>query len=161
MAISPETVGYIDHEQGQIRRIRDSRGGDIHEVFQAPVLFSVSKVKLDLEPQTVIVHEWCVCQGQITTEQNDVGTGLGAQVSLDDDDDIQWLRELLVEQWHLVQAGLDVPPPRRLFLGFCRGGGGSYLVALLSPGASPRLGARSRGVQRRPAPQLRKELPDA
>src|SRR5215510_9172714 len=44
MAISPETVGYIDHEQGQIRRIRDSCGGDIHKVFQAPVLFSISKI---------------------------------------------------------------------------------------------------------------------
>jgi len=39
MAVSPETVGDINHEQGQIRRIRDARGGDIHEVFQAPVLF--------------------------------------------------------------------------------------------------------------------------
>src|SRR5262249_60826481 len=111
----------------QIRRIRDSRWADLHEVFQAPVLFSVSKVKLDLEPQTVIVHEWCVCQGQITTEQNDVGTGLGAQVSLDDDDDIQWLRELLVEQWHLVQAGVPLSPPRRLFWVLWPAGRGSEL----------------------------------
>ena len=54
MAVSPETVGYIDHEQGQIRRIRDSRGGNIHEVFQAPILFGIPEVKLDLEPQAIV-----------------------------------------------------------------------------------------------------------
>ena len=115
MAVSPETVGDSDHEQGQIRRICDSRGGDIHKVFQASVLFSISKVKLDLEPQTVIVHEWGERQGQVTAEQHDMGTGLGAQVGLGDNDDIQGLRELLVEQLHLVQACLDVPLHGRLF----------------------------------------------
>src|SRR5215216_2762140 len=27
-------------------------------------------VKLDLEPQTIIVHEWCIGQGEITAEQD-------------------------------------------------------------------------------------------
>src|SRR5215510_9237718 len=108
MAVSPETVGDIDHEQGQIRRIRNSRGGDIHEVFQTPVLFGISKVKLDLEPQTVIVHEGSIRQGQVTAEQYAMGAGLGTYVGLGDDDDIQGLRRLLVEYVHLVQAGLDV-----------------------------------------------------
>src|SRR5262245_50758174 len=102
MAVSPETIGYIDHKQGQIRRIRDSYRGDIHKVFQAPVLFSISKVKLDLEPQTVIVHEGGVRQGQVTAEQHDMSSGLGTYVGLGDDDDIQWLRKLLVEHLHLV-----------------------------------------------------------
>ncbi len=74
MAVSPETVGYMDHDQGQIRRIRDSRGRDIHEVFQAPVLFGIPKVKLDLEPQPIIVYEWCIRQGQVTAEQLATGT---------------------------------------------------------------------------------------
>ena len=97
MAVSPETIGDIDHEQGQICRIRNTCRGDIHEVFQAPVLLSVSKVKLDLKPQTIIVDKGCLREVQATAEQHDMGTGLGAQVRLDDDDDIQELRELLVE----------------------------------------------------------------
>src|SRR5262245_45922069 len=77
------------------------------EVFQTPVLFGIPKVKLDLAPQTVIVHEWYIRQGQVTAEQHNMGLGLGAQVGLGDDDDIQELRALLMEQLHLVQAGLD------------------------------------------------------
>src|SRR5262252_4084457 len=109
MDISPETVRDIDHEQCQIRRIGDSCGGDVHEVFQAPVLFGIPEVKLDLEPQAIVVHEGRISQVQVTAEQDDMGAGLGAQVRLGEDDDIQRLYELLVEQLHLVQAGLDVP----------------------------------------------------
>jgi hypothetical protein len=154
MAISPETVGYIDHEQGQIRRIRDSRGSAVHEVFQAPVLFGVPKVKLDLEPQTVIVHEWCIRQGQVTAEQHDMGTGLGAQVGLGDADDIQGLRELLVEPLHLVQAGLAVPLHSRLFEVLHREAVVIHLGAILATGTSPRIGTSRGEVQRRIAAQL-------
>ena len=49
MDVRPETIGHIDHEQRQIGRIGDPGGGDVHEVFQAPVLFGISKVKLNLE----------------------------------------------------------------------------------------------------------------
>ena len=48
--VRPETVGHIDHEERQIRRIRDPGGRNGHEVFQAPVLFSIPEVKLDLKP---------------------------------------------------------------------------------------------------------------
>src|SRR5215475_7134345 len=64
------------------------------------------RVKLNLEPQTIIVHERCVRQGQVTAEQDDMGAGLGAQVALHDDDDIQRLRERLMEQGHLIDTGL-------------------------------------------------------
>jgi hypothetical protein len=37
-----------------------------------------------------------------------MGSGLGAQVGLRDDDDIQRLGKLFVEQLHLVHLGLDV-----------------------------------------------------
>ena len=47
MAVSPETVRDIDHEQRQIRRVGDPCRGDVHEVFQAPILFGVTKVKLN------------------------------------------------------------------------------------------------------------------
>ncbi len=57
MAVSPETVCHIDHEQRQGRRVGDPGGGDVHEVFEAPALFGIPKVKLDLEPPTIVVHE--------------------------------------------------------------------------------------------------------
>ena len=38
-----------------------------------------------------------------------MGSGLGTQVGLRDDDDIQGLGKLFVEHLHLVQGGLDVP----------------------------------------------------
>jgi hypothetical protein len=158
MAVSPETVGYIAHEQGQIRRIRDSRGSDIHEVFQAPVLFSISKVKLDLEPRAIIVHEGCVRQGQVTAKQNDMGTGLGAQVGLGDDDDMQGVRELLMEQLHLVQAGLDVPLHGRLFEVLRWEVVVSHLVAILAPGPSPSIGTSRGEGQSGIAPQLGNEV---
>src|SRR5438876_2537663 len=47
MDVSPETVRDIDHEQRQIRRIGDPGGGDVHEVFQAPVLFGIPEVQLN------------------------------------------------------------------------------------------------------------------
>ena len=97
MDVSPETVRDIDHEQRQIRRIGDPCGGDVHEVFQAPVLFGIPEVTRDLAPQALVVHEGRVRQFQVTAEQEDMGAGLGAQVRLRDDDDIQWLRELLME----------------------------------------------------------------
>ena len=74
----------------------------------------------DLAPQTIVVHEWRVCQVQVTAEQDDMGSGLGAQVRLREDDDIQRLCELLVEQLRLVHTGLDVPLHRGLFEGVPR-----------------------------------------
>ena len=41
--------------------------------------------------------------------------GLGAQVCLHDDDDIQRLRELLMEQLHLRDTGLHLPLDRGRF----------------------------------------------
>src|SRR5256884_9813479 len=57
--------GFANSIPRQIRRIRDPGGGHVHEVFQTPVLFGIPKVKLDLEPQPIIVHEWRVRQGQV------------------------------------------------------------------------------------------------
>src|SRR5712691_757048 len=137
MAVGSETVGYIDHEQRQIRRIGHSGGGDVHKVFQAPVLFGISKVKLDLEPQTIIVHEERVRQGQVTAEQDDMGAGLGAQVRLGDDDDIQGLRELLMEQLCLVYTGLYMSFHSGFFEVLRWEVVVIHLVAILALGASP------------------------
>jgi hypothetical protein len=157
MAVSAETGGDIDHKQGQLRRMRDSHGGTIHAVFQAPVLLSISKVQLDVAPQTVIVHEWCGRQSQSTAAQHALGTGVGAHVGLGDDDDLQGWRALLVEPWHLVQAGLAVPRHGRLFEVWPREVVVSPLGALLAPGTSPSIGTRRGEGQRRIAPQLGNE----
>src|SRR5439155_6071207 len=109
MDVSPETVRDIDHEQRQIRRIGDPGGGDVHEVFQAPVLFGIPEVQLNLEPSPIIVYEGRVRQVQVTAEQDDMGAGLGVQVRLRNDDDMQRLRAFLGEQLRLGEAGLDVP----------------------------------------------------
>ena len=71
-----------------MRRIRDPRRGDVHEVFQAPVLFSIPEVKLNLEPQAIVVHEGRRGQRQVTAAQDDMGVGLRLHGGLDDDDDI-------------------------------------------------------------------------
>src|SRR5215831_20655549 len=141
MALSPETVGDIDHEQRQIGRIGDSARGHVHEVFQAPVLFGIPKVKLDLKPQPIIVYEGCVCQGQVTAEQDDMGAGLGAQVRLCEYDDIQGLHELLMEQLHMVYTGLHVPLYRRLFEVVHGESTVIYLVAILTMGTAPGIGS--------------------
>ena len=78
MDISPEAVRHIDHEQRQIRRIGDACWRDVHEVLEAPVLFGIPEVKLNLEPQAIVVHERRIGQVQITAEQDNMGSGLGA-----------------------------------------------------------------------------------
>ena len=153
MEVSPETVRHIDHEQREIRRMRDPSGGEIHEVFQAPVLFGLPEVQLDLEPQAVIVHEWCVGQIQVTAAQDDVGLGLGAQVGLGEDDDIHRLYALLVEQLGLGQEGLDMPLHRGLFQVLLRHVAGLHLPAILATGAPAGIGACRGEGQRRIVPQ--------
>jgi hypothetical protein len=75
MDVSPEPIGHIDHEQRQMRRLRAPRRGDVHEVFQAPVLFGITEVQLDLEPQAIRVHEGRSGQCLVTAEQDDMGLG--------------------------------------------------------------------------------------
>ena len=151
---SPETVRHIDHAQREIRRMRDPSGGEVHEVFQAPVLFGLQEVQLDLAPQAVIVHELCGGQCQVTAAQEDMGLGLGAQVGLGEEDDMPRLYALLVEQWGLGQAGLGMPLPSGLLQGLVRYGVSLHLLAILAPGAPAGLGACLREVQRRIVAQL-------
>ncbi len=158
MAVSPATVGDMDHAQGQMRRMRDSRGSDMHEVFQAPVLFGTPKVKLDWEPQPIIVYEWCIRQGPVTAAQHDRSPGLGAHGGLGEDDDRQWVRKRLVEQWHLGQADRAVPLHGRRFEVWRREGVVSPRVAILATGTAPSIGTRRREGQRRIVPELGHEV---
>ena len=68
MEASPEAVRNIDHKQRQVHRVGDAGWCDIHKVFKAPVLFGITEVELQLEPQAIIVHEGGIGQSEITAE---------------------------------------------------------------------------------------------
>src|SRR5215211_5394600 len=87
-----------------------------------------------------------------------MSAGLGAQVGLREEDDIQRLRELLVEHLHLVQAGLYVPLHGGLFEVLHREVVIMHLVAILATGTASAIEASVGEVQRRIAPQLRNEM---
>ena len=87
-----------------------------------------------------------------------MGAGVGAQVGLGDDDDMQRLRELLMEQVHLVDTGLHMPLHRRLFEVLHGEVGVIHLVAILAMRTSPSIGARVGEVQRGIVPQLGNQM---
>ena len=95
-----------------MRRIGAPSGRDVHAVFWAPVLFGISKVPLDVEPQTILVHERRVGESRVTAEQDDVSAGLGAHVGLHEEDDMPRLRALCREKVHLIDTGLSMPLDR-------------------------------------------------
>ena len=76
-----------------------------------------------------------------------MGPSLGVQVGLDDDDDIQRLRELLVEQLCLVDTGLDRPFHSSVYEGLLWQVRVSYLAAILAPGPPSGIGAGVGEVQ--------------
>jgi hypothetical protein len=54
---SHQDLGQVDHQHRQVGTVVDRRWLDHHEVFQAPVLFGVSEVELDLEAQAIVIDE--------------------------------------------------------------------------------------------------------
>src|SRR5215468_5573320 len=113
---------------------------------------------LQLEPQAIIVDEECIRQVQVTAEQHDMGMGVGAQVGLGKDDDIQRPRALLVEQLRLVDTGLDRPRHRGLLKVLPWEVGVIHFVAILAMGTSASIGPGIGEVQGRIAPQLGNEV---
>jgi len=61
---------------------------------------------LDLEPQTVVIDQDISRQGQIATEENDVGTGLSAQIYSFQDHDIERMGKVLIDSGALIPVGL-------------------------------------------------------
>src|SRR5439155_8367147 len=49
-------MGYIDHEHSQIRTIVNWDPIDHHEILQAPILFGIAEIELDLEAQPIIIR---------------------------------------------------------------------------------------------------------
>ena len=139
MDVSPETVRDIDHAPRQMRRLGDSWGGDVHAVFQAPVLCGIPEVPRHVAPPTIIVYEGRVRQVHGTAEPDAMGAGLRGPVRLRKDDDMQRRRACLVEQWRLVEAGRAVPVHGGV--GELRLGSGVviHLAAIRATGTSPSL----------------------
>ena len=77
-----------------------------------------------------------------------MGLGLRTQVGFDDDDDIQRLRELLVQQLRLVQTGLYRPFHSGLFEVLLWHVGVIHLPAILATWPPPAIGAGVGEVQR-------------
>jgi hypothetical protein len=105
---SGSEVGYqglrdINHEHSQVGAIVNGDGFDVHEILQAPELFCVPEVELDLETKAIVVNESVIGQVKITAEQNDVSSGLGFEIGFDDDDHIQGVSKELA-QWVLTYA---------------------------------------------------------
>src|SRR5437870_4434497 len=76
-----------------------------------------------------------------------MGAGLGAPVRLHEDDDMQRLRELLMEQLHLVETGRHVALDRGCFEGGQWEVIGIDHVAIRAMGAPPGVGASRRAGQ--------------
>jgi hypothetical protein len=155
MAVSPERGGDRDPAPGQLCPLRDACRGDRHAVCHAPVLCRVPDVHRDVAPQTVIVSERCVCQGDVTAAQHDRRTGLGAHRGRGEADDSPGGRERLVAPWPLGPTGLAVSLPGRLLEGRPREGVVSHRGARRATGTAPRRGPRRGEGQRRRAPPRR------
>src|SRR5437870_13833816 len=61
-------MGDIDHEHSQIRTIINWDPIDHHEILQAPILFGIAEIELDLEAQPIIVNYLSIGKLQVTTE---------------------------------------------------------------------------------------------
>jgi hypothetical protein len=141
MHVSVETVRHLDHAQRPVRRLGDACGGDVHDVFQTPVLCGVTTVALDREAQAVVVPQRVVGELWGTAEPDHMGLGVRVPVRLDADDTVQRWGERLVPQWGLVDAGLEVILNGRGGKRLLRNGAVIQLAALLARWASPSLRA--------------------
>src|SRR5690606_39735135 len=86
----------IDHKEREVGGIGDRCLLNIHKILQAPVLFGVAEIELQLEAQAVVVNELLMAQVQVGAKENDMSASLGSELGLDDDDDIEWFGELLM-----------------------------------------------------------------
>ena len=151
----------MDHEQRQIRGIGDPCGGDVHEVFQTPVLFGIPEVTLDLASQAIVVHQLVLGETQVTAQQDDMRSRLCLSVRFDDEDDMQRVHELLVEQLYLVQSSLDVLLHSGLFEVLHREVVVIHLVAIRAMWTTTSIQASVGQVQRRVGAQFGDEVPIA
>lgn len=60
LKISQQKPRQINHKHRQVSGIVNRTLLDIHKVFQAPELFGVPKIELELEPEAVILNQWLI-----------------------------------------------------------------------------------------------------
>ena len=56
--ITQQHLRKADHEQGQVEGVGQRDFFDIHEIFQTPILFSISEIEFDLKTKPVVVNEF-------------------------------------------------------------------------------------------------------
>ena len=61
-------MGHIDHKHGKIGTVVDRRLLHRHEIFQAPILFGVPEIALNLETQPLRVNQVIIGEVQVTAE---------------------------------------------------------------------------------------------
>ena len=108
-------MGDIDHEHGKIRTLLNRLFMDVHEVFESPILFRVSKIALPLEAQPIRVDEWSIPQRSVTTQEYHMRCFGGFQIRLDDYANMKHVGKLLMPQRHRVDAGLSLFVDTRSF----------------------------------------------
>jgi len=89
-------VGDIDHKHGKIGTVVDWRLLHRHAIFQAPVLFRIPEITLDLETQPIIVYQLIIGKCSVTTEQYDVSHGLRLQIGFHHHHNIEQISKFLM-----------------------------------------------------------------
>src|SRR5215510_5678653 len=85
-----------------------------HEVFQPPILFRVTKVKLQLEAQAIRVYQLLERQRQIAAKEQHMRLGVRREIGLDNAHDVERLGKGLVARLDLIDAGFDILVDTRL-----------------------------------------------
>ena len=112
------SVFFFFQAEDGIRDLVRSRGlGDVYkrQVLQAPMLFSVPKVELNLESQAIIVNQFVVGEREIAAEQGDMGASLRLQMRFEDNHDVERLAKLSMQASNMVHASFDLVFNDRLF----------------------------------------------
>lgn len=106
--IAQQHLGKVEHEQRQVEGIGQRDFFDVHEIFQAPILFGIPEIELDLKAQTVKVDDLGIGKFQVTGEQVDIGQGTRIEIGFGDDDYVERLGEIRMQHHGLIDAGLEV-----------------------------------------------------
>jgi hypothetical protein len=79
----------VDHEHGQMRTVIHRPFIDTHEVFQTPVLFGITAMKLPLATPTIVVDQSHLAPCPITAEQHHMRRFVRVQSRLHDHDNVE------------------------------------------------------------------------
>lgn len=103
-----EDEGEVDHKESQVDGSGERCLVDIHEILQTPELLGIAEVKLDLETQRVILDDLIIRLVQVAAEEDDVSAGVGGEIGLENDDNVERLRKEFVQGSELVDIGANL-----------------------------------------------------